>query len=95
MHPSWKDFGDRVRQRAISVLDTFVTVLADLLRALSIIIGDAAILLFGYWATHYLEEHSDPNNRFFKDVGYVSLGAFVLLYLVFIGRHLWKEFREH
>ena len=94
MHPAWQDFGDRVRQKSISVLDTVVTVISDLLRAFSIIIGDASILLFGFAATQYLEKHSDPNNDFFKDVRHVSLGAFLLLYLVFIGRHLWKEFRS-
>jgi hypothetical protein len=95
MHPAWGQFGDRVRTRSISVLDTIVTVISDLLRAFSIIIGDASILLLGYAVTRYLDSHSDPYNLFFRDVRYVSLGAFLLLYLVFIVRHLWKEFRQH
>ena len=94
MHPAWEHFGERVRERGISVLDTLVVVISDLLRAFSIIIADASILLLGYGVTRFLDRHSDPNNRFFGNVRYVSLGAFLLLYLVFIGRHLWKEFRH-
>ena len=92
MHPEWQKFGERFRQRSIAVLDTLAAVVSDLLRASSIIIGDAFIILLGYKVTQYLDQHSDPKNAFFQNVRYVSLGAFLLLYTVFVARHLWREF---
>ncbi len=94
MHPDWEQFAARCRKRFIAVLDTSVSVISDLVRISVILVGDAFIILMGYKVTQYLEQHSDPKNIFFQDVRYVSLGAFVLLYLVFVGRHLWKEFKE-
>jgi hypothetical protein len=94
MHEDWVKFGERSRKKFVAVLDTLVTIVSDLVRVSSIIIGDAFIILLGYKVTEYLEHHSDPKNGFFNDVRHVSLGAFVLLYLVFVGRHLWQEFKE-